>query len=163
MPFTCVAVVVGPVSTAIPSDILLTAGVNSPSSVLSCCAERLSSITARTLRSFDSDLRWEWVASDDVKGTECRLLTAGGDADGEITVADVVGDRGGDVVTLAQAAEVSGKKPPAELLHEFFPSLLLSSSGVDEVRGLGLADGVFAITERGGSIEKILSSAGGGP
>ena len=59
---------------------------------------------------------------------------------------------------------MSGKKPPV-LDHEFFeegrPSLL-SSSGVDAVRGLGADEGL-AITERGGRMVKIWSSAGGGP
>lgn len=80
-----------------------------------------------------------------------------------MTDEDVVGDMEGGVVTFAQAAAVSGKKPPAAFVHEFLPSLLLSSSGVEEVMGLGVADGVFAITDRGGRIEKILSSEGGGP
>ena len=118
-------------------------------------------MTARTLRNFDSDLRCECAGSEGVNGTECRLLTVGGETDGEMTVADEVGDIGGDMWTCAHAASVSGKKPPV-LVQEPLPSLLLSRSGVD-VRGLGLAEGVLAMTESGGRIEKILSSSGGGP
>lgn len=99
-----------------------------------------------------------------MKGKECRRFTAGGEAEGD-TRGDAEGDIDEDAedVTSAHAAVVSGKNPPALLLHEFFPSLLLSSSGVVDVRGLGLAEGVFAITDNGGSMLKILSSAGGGP
>jgi hypothetical protein len=143
------------------SEVLLKAAGDCPFSPLSC--KRLSSMTASTLRSFDSDLRWEWDGREGVYGTECRLLTAGGDAEGETEV-DVAGDIEGDVgdvETFARAALVSGKKLPA-LVHEFFPSLLLSISGV-EVMGLGLADDVLAITDKGGKIVNILSSAGGGP
>ena len=48
-------------------------------------------------------------------------------------------------------------------VHEFLPSLLLSSSGVEDVSGLGVADGVLAMTDNGGRMVNILSSAGGGP
>ncbi len=69
--------------------------------------------------------------------------------------------------TSAHAALDSGKNPPAlfvqELLPEVIPSLLLSRSGVRDVIGLGLAEGVLAMTESGGRMEKILSSAGAGP
>lgn len=151
---------VGPASTAAASEPFLYTGVESPLSPLSC-GERLSSMTASTLRSLDSDLRWEWE-SVGVKGTEWRLLTVGGDAEGERTVAELVGDIAGDVLTSTHAAVLSGKNPPG-FVQEFLPSLLLSSSGVDEVKGLGLADGVLAITESGGRMLKILSSSGGGP
>ena len=74
------------------------------------------------------------------------------------------GEDGGEA-TSAHAALLSGKNPPAAVVHELLAEVVpsLSSSGVEEVIGLGLADGAFAITERGGRIEKILSSAGGGP
>lgn len=50
-------------------------------------------------------------------------------------------------------------------MAETIPSLLslLARSGVEDVKGLGLDEGAFAITESGGRILKILSSAGGGP
>lgn len=121
-------------------------------------------MTESTLRSFDSDLRWECWGDAGMKGKECRRFTAGGEAEGD-TRGDAEGDIDEDAedVTSAHAAVVSGKNPPALLLHEFFPSLLLSSSGVVDVRGLGLAEGVLAITDNGGRMLKILSSAGGGP
>lgn len=76
-----------------------------------------------------------------------------------------VGEDIGDDDTSAQAAVPSGKYAPAAFVHELFPDVVpsLSSSGVVEVIGLGLDDGAFAMTERGGSMLKILSSAGGGP
>ena len=43
------------------------------------------------------------------------------------------------------------------------PSLLPSSSGVVDVKGLGLDEGALAMTDNGGRILKILSSEGGGP
>lgn len=93
-------------------------------------------------------------------------MTAGGEVDGEamgeVTDGDAAED-GGDA-TSAHAALDSGKNAPVgfvhELLPETIPSLLLSRSGVEDVRGLGLAEGVFAMTERGGRMVKILSSAG---
>ena len=59
--------------------------------------------------------------------------------------------------TSAQAAAVSGKKPPV-LDQEFFPEgklSLLSNSGVVAVMGLGEDDGALAITESGGKMVKI--------
>ena len=103
-----------------------------------------------------------------VYGTEWRLLTVGGEAVGEMTEAEVAGERVGDVgdvgdvATCAQAALVSGKMLPA-FVQEFLPSLLPSRSCVEEVRGLVLAVWVLAITDRGGRMVKILSSSGGGP
>lgn len=136
-----------------------------------------SSRTERTLRSFDSDLR-EWCGNAET-GCECRLLSPDvGDAGlkfvvGEMErVGEVVPEPGAELVvggepegTSAHAAAVSGKKPP-ELDHEFLPDdrpSLLSSSAVEEVRGLGAEEGTLAMTERGGRILKIWSSAGGGP
>lgn len=73
----------------------------------------------------------------------------------------------GDVATSAHAALDSEKYVPVagaqELFPEAIPSLLPSSSGVEDVSGLGVDDGALAMTERGGRIEKIWSSAGGGP
>ena len=129
------------------------------------CCERLSSMTASTLRSFDSDFRWEWVGTEGMYGTEWRLLTVGGETVGEMTDADEVGDMEGDVgevAMFAHAGLVSGKNAPV-LVQEFLPSLLLSRSGVDDVNGLGLAEGVLAITDNGGRMLNILSSSGGGP
>lgn len=66
----------------------------------------------------------------------------------------------------AQAALASEKKAPLwvhELLPDCIPSLLPSSSGVVDVIGLGLDEGAFAMTDRGGKMENILSSDGGGP
>lgn len=109
-------------------------------------------------------------------GCECRRFMLASD---ETAFGTVVGDidRAGEVVpelgpepagglegTSAHAATVSGKKPP-ELDHEFFvegsPSLL-SSSGVEAVRGLGTEE-ALAMTESGGRIEKIWFSDCGGP
>ena len=92
--------------------------------------------------------------------------TAGGEAERAGDVAPELGEDvgGGDDGTSAQAAAVSGKKPPV-LDHEFLldgsPSLL-SSSGVEAVKGLGEGEGL-AITDRGGRIVNIWSSEGGGP
>ena len=131
--------------------------------LLELCADRLSSITARTLRSFDSDFRYECDDDPIVGGKEWFRLVTGGEVDGEL-IGEVTGD---EEVASAHAALPSGKNPPVgfaqELLFEEMPSLLFSNSGVDDVNGLGLADGVFAMTERGGRILKILSSSGGGP
>ena len=71
----------------------------------------------------------------------------------------------GEDVTSAHAALLSGKNVPAAVVHELFADVVasLSSSGVEDVIGLGLEDGAFAMTESGGRMEKILSSAGGGP
>lgn len=84
-------------------------------------------------------------------------------------VGDVAPELGADPAgglegTSAHAAAVSGKNPPV-LDHEFLlegrPSLL-SSSGVEAVSGLGADEGL-AMTESGGRMENIWSSAGGGP
>ena len=50
-------------------------------------------------------------------------------------------------------------------MAETIPSLLslLARAGVEEVNGLGLDEGALAMTESGGRMLKILSSAGGGP
>ena len=83
---------------------------------------------------------------------------AGGEAEREGEVAPEPGFEpcGGEEGTSAQAAAVSGKKPPV-LDHEFLlegrPSLL-SSSGVEALRGLGADEGL-AMTERGGRMVKI--------
>lgn len=106
-------------------------------------------------------------------GSVCRFATAGGDIEGEDMCGGELGkepgmDDGGEdigeVVTSAHAALLSGKKAPAEVVHELFPDVFssLSSSGVVAVLGLGLADEALARTS-GGSMENILSSAGGGP
>lgn len=114
-----------------------------------------------------------------VPGCECRrFLEDGGDA--AIVVSTVCGDadrmgdtlaemataRGPGEAASAQAALASGKKPPVAGVHELFvdgmPSLL-SSSGVDDVNGLGEDDGALAMTERGGRMVKIWFSDGGGP
>lgn len=101
-----------------------------------------------------------------VKG-EDALVTFGGEIDRAGEVAPELGAEppGGLDGTSAHAAAASGKKPPV-LDHEFLPEgrpSLLSSSGVEAVSGLGEDEGAFAITERGGRIVKIWSSAGGGP
>lgn len=68
---------------------------------------------------------------------------------------------GGDVAgveTSAQAAPVSRENPPAPDTQELFPDAmpsLLSSSGVEEVMGLGDDDGALAMTESGGKMVKI--------
>ena len=104
--------------------------------------------------------------------------TVGGDIDtaaGEATIGGEPGiepgievDDGGEDIgeeTSAHAALLSGKNVPAAVVHELFADVVasLSSSGVEDVIGLGLEEGAFAITESGGRMENILSSAGGGP
>ena len=67
--------------------------------------------------------------------------------------------------TSAHAVAASGKKPP-ELVQELLPDerpSVLSSSAVEEVRGLGAEEGTWAMMDRGGRMVKIWSSAGGGP
>jgi hypothetical protein len=124
-------------------------------------------MTDRTLRSFDSDFRCECEDVPSMGGKEYFRVVVGGEVDGDISGDVVDGDADEGDETSAQAALASGKKPPAglvqELLFEAMPSLLFSNSGVDDVSGLGLAEGVFAMTERGGRMLKILSSSGGGP
>ncbi len=139
-------------------------GVRSPSPRLDVlCDDLLSSITASTLRSLDSDFLCECDEEANVGGKDCLRLVTGGDVEGDVN-GEVAGD---EDVTSAHAALPSGKNPPVgfahELLFDEIPSLLFSSSGVEDVNGLGLADGVFAMTERGGRMLKILSSSGGGP
>lgn len=129
-------------------------------------------MTESTLRNFDSDFR-EWCEEEAAApGCECRrFMEEGGDAEtvvstacgdtertGETLVdAERGGENGGDCAS-AQAALASGKNPPVLGAQEFLPDAipsLLSSSGVEDVRGLGDDDGTFAMTERGGRIEKI--------
>ena len=92
---------------------------------------------------------------------------AGGDTERAGDVVPELGAEpdGGELEgTSAHAAAVSGKKPP-ECDQEFLPDerpSLLSSSGV-VVSGLGEEEGAFAMTERGGRMVNIWSSAGGGP
>ena len=78
---------------------------------------------------------------------------------------DVGGEDTGEVVISAHAVLLSGKYAPAAVVQELLPEVVLSlsSSGVDEVIGLGLDDGALAMTERGGRMVNILSFAGGGP
>ena len=84
-------------------------------------------------------------------------MTSGGEIErvGETgRLADV-----GEVATSAHAALDSVKFVPVAGAHEFLPeaipSLLPSSSGVDDVSGLGVEEGALAMTESGGKIEKI--------
>lgn len=131
-------------------------------------------MTARTLRSLDSDLRCACVTSTGATGYECRRFTAGRDIEGEAIGGDAGiepgidvrdgGEDAGDAVTSPQDADPSGKNPPV-VVHELFPEVVpsLSSSGVDDVIGLGVADGALAMTESGGKMLKILSSAVCGP
>lgn len=64
-----------------------------------------------------------------------------------------------DGAASAHAALDSEKYVPVAGTHELFPevipSLLPSSSGVDDVRGLAVDEGAFAMTESGGRIENI--------
>lgn len=164
-PFT--AGVTEPELDAVDSD-MLREGYSSASPFDRGCA---SSITESTLRSFDSDFRG-LCNEDDGAGWECRRdIDDGGEmledmsdvGDMERTGEAIADDgpEGGEagLATSAQAALVSGKKPPdpgvQELFPDAMPSLLLSSSGVEEVRGLGDGDGAFAITDSGGRILKI--------
>lgn len=148
-----------------------------PSSASPFARDRLSSMTESTLLSFDSDLRGWWEEEDAAAtGCECRRLrpdvvaafpTAGGEIDlaGEVSPDPGAEPGGVEFVGRSAHAAVSGKKPPVAADHEFFaegiPSLL-SRSGVD-VSGLGVEEGALAITESGGRILNIWSSAGGGP
>jgi len=137
----------------VPSTVLLI------SLTLLTCRACDSSITARTLRSFDSDLR--------VGGCEClRDATTGGKT-----------DTSGGEIDLAEEEAVEDTSAHAELDSEIYPLMLgiqpdlvgliaISEgaiSGVQELCGLGDEEGVLAMTESGGRMEKIWSPVVGGP
>jgi len=118
---------------------------------------RVSSMTARTLRSFDSDFRGWWVGAEE-GGIECLRLTIGGDT-----------DRGGveDGEGTSAHSDVDSAKNPLPLVdaHGLFPDgsePAGSRSGV-VVMGLGEGEGALVMIESGGKMLKIWSSACGGP
>jgi len=117
---------------------------------LVCCG-RPSSITARTLRSFDSDFRGWGVGAED--GVECLRLTIGGET-----------DRGGvdegDGTSAHSDVDSEKNPPPLVGIQDLLPDgreVVDSRSGVT-VNGLGEGEGAFMI-ESGGNILKIWSSA----
>lgn len=101
----------------------------------------------------------------DVVPRENAVLTSGGEAVRAGETGKLV--EVAEVATSAHAALDSEKYDPVVGTQEFFPeaipSLLPSSSGVEDVSGLAVEEGALAMTERGGRMEKIWSSAGGGP
>lgn len=121
----------------------------------------LSSMTERTLRSFDSDFRdggCEFLL-DELFGGDAGCM-GGGET-----------DRGGEVESgdgrSAHAELDSEKYPPAFGIQDVLGGLVATSdgarSGVEELWGLGDEDGVFDMMESGGRIVNIWSSVVGGP